>query len=84
MDWDDPDIMLVLTLHNLAEKYKCLPSEALVRGNTLDLYVLDVSTKWVKHQQDLSQANSGSASINPSLSVEQMQGMINRVKESNK
>lgn len=75
--------MLVLTLHNLAERYKCLPSEALIRGTTLDLYVLDVSTRWSKRQQEQQQASaSGSASINPSLSVEQMQSMINRVKES--
>jgi hypothetical protein len=43
--------MMILTLNNLAEKYKCLPSEVLVRGTTFDLYVLDVSTKWINYQQ---------------------------------
>lgn len=74
--------MLVLTLHNLAERYKCLPSEALSRGTTLDLYVLDVSTRWARRQQEQHESANGSASITPKLSVEEMQNMINRVKES--
>jgi len=51
-DWDDQDTRMILTLDNLAKRYKCLPSEVYVRANTLDLYVLDVAAKWAQHQQD--------------------------------
>ena len=68
---------MVLTLHNLAEKYKCLPSEALQRGNTLDLYVLDVSTKWLAYQQDKA---DGRAPVTKQPSQEEMLEMIARVR----
>jgi hypothetical protein len=70
--------MMVLTLHNLAEKYKCLPSEALQRGNTLDLYVLDVSTKWLAYQQEKA---DGKVPITKQPSQDEMLAMIQRVKE---
>ena len=69
---------MVLTLHNLAEKYKCLPSEALQRGNTLDLYVLDVSTKWLAYQQEKA---DGKVPITKQPSQDEMLAMIQRVKE---
>jgi hypothetical protein len=53
--------MMVLTLDNLAHRYSCLPSEAMRRGNTFDLYVLDVSAKWNKHQQEKAEGKTPSA-----------------------
>ena len=32
-----------------------LPSEALSRATTFDLYVLDVSTRWISYKQDLAE-----------------------------
>ena len=72
--------MMVLTLDNLAHRYKCLPSEALARATTLDLHVLDVSAKWSKYQSDKAEGKT-SATITPNLSQEEMLAMINRVKE---
>ena len=69
--------MMVLTLHNLADKYKCLPSEALQRGNTLDLYVLDVSTKWINYQQDKA---AGKVPKVKTPSQAEMLAMIERVR----
>lgn len=69
--------MMVLTLHNLAEKYKCLPSEALERGNTLDLYVLDVSTKWQLYQQ--AKAEGKTPSVKQPTQAE-MLAMLARVR----
>lgn len=43
--------MMMLSLDNLAHRYSILPSEALMRGTTLDLRVLDVSARWQQHQQ---------------------------------
>ena len=71
---------MVLTLHNLAEKYKCLPSEALQRGNTFDLYVLDISTKWMNYQQDKAE---GKVPKSKQPSQEEMLAMIKSVRSGN-
>lgn len=34
-----------------------LPSEAMSRGSTFDMYVLDVATRWVKYQQEQAEGN---------------------------
>jgi hypothetical protein len=44
--------MMMLSLDNLAHRYGILPTEALMRGSTLDLRVLDVSARWQKHQSE--------------------------------
>lgn len=73
--------MMLLTLDNLAHRYQLLPSEALERASTFDLYVLDLSTRWVKYQQE--QSNDGLLGKKPghNLSQEQMLSMVQRAKE---
>ena len=73
--------MMILSLDNLASRYNCLPSEALARATTFDLYVLDVSARWSKYQQEKAEAGENSATITPKLSVDEMKAMIARVKE---
>ena len=46
---------MIITLNNLAKEYGLLPSEALSRATTFDLYVLDVSTRWLSHRQDVAE-----------------------------
>jgi hypothetical protein len=46
---------LIITLNNLAKEYGLLPSEALGRATTFDLYVLDVSTRWLRYKQDVAE-----------------------------
>jgi hypothetical protein len=75
-NWSDPDIRMVLTLNNLAEKYGLLPSEAYARGTTLDLYVLDVSTKWFKYQQDIADGKV----VEHSLTQDQMFEMLHKAR----
>lgn len=70
--------MMFLTLDNLAHRYNLLPSEALARATTLDLYVLDVSARYSKYQQDVAE---GKKTATPNLSQEQMAEMIKRTKE---
>ncbi len=67
---------MLLTLHNLAERYKCLPSEALQRATTLDLYILDISTRWHNKQTQ----ETGGADPEPKLSTEEMMAMIRRTR----
>ena len=54
---------MVLSLDNLAKRYSLLPSEALGRASTFDLYVLDVSAKWIQHQQDIEQGRATKSRI---------------------
>lgn len=68
---------MILTLDNLATRYHCLPSQAMAMGNTFDLYVLDVSAKWSKHQQELADGKSPEAS---KLSQADMLAMIARAR----
>ena len=70
---------MILSLDNLAAKYHLLPSEALERATTFDLYVLDTSARWVRHQQDV--ADGKVASKSHGLSVSKMQEMMRKAKE---
>lgn len=70
--------MMFLSLDNLASRYGLLPSEVLSRGTTIDLYVLDLSTKYQKYQHEKSQG------LNPPKrkpSLEEMKAMLTRVKQ---
>lgn len=74
--------MMILTLHNLAKTYKMLPSEALDRASTFDLYVLDTFHRYCKYQEEVSNNKSkGLAPPTKKLSVEQMQEMVKRAKD---
>ena len=73
---------MILSLDNLATRYHLLPSEALERATTFDLYVLDTGARWVRHQQDLADGKTSSNTSNTSkFSVKQMQEMMKRAKE---
>lgn len=75
--------MLLVTLDNLAERYRLLPSEALARATTFDLRVLDVSAKWNLHRQQIASGEKPEKPV-PKLTQEQMQAMIRRVREREK
>jgi hypothetical protein len=70
--------MMILTVHNLAKTYKLLPSEALGRASTFDLYVLDVFHRYSKYQEARQQ---GKAPPAQQLSVQQMKAMIEQAKK---
>jgi hypothetical protein len=76
---------MILSIHNLAENYKCLPTEVLERATTFDLYVLDVHTKWLKYQHEQAMAKQEGRpgpQRHAKLSQEQMLGMIKRVRSA--
>lgn len=73
---------MILTLHNLAKTYKMLPSEALARATTFDLYVLDTFHRYVKYQEAKQQGHG--APTTPNLSQAEMQAMIERVRNNPK
>ena len=68
---------MLLTLDNLANRYNCLPSQALANGTTFDLHVLDVSAKWSKRQQEIAEGKSPSSRM---PTQEEMVAMMARVR----
>jgi len=54
-----------------------LPSEALYRADTFDLYVMDVATKYKKYQQDLAEGKAVGA---PRPSEADMLRMVERAR----
>lgn len=71
---------MILTLDNLAHRYQCLPSYALANASTFDLYVLDISARWERHQRDLADGKVKPQQPNQ----EQLLDMVKRVKEKKK
>jgi predicted ABC-type ATPase len=82
-DWNSQDTIMLLTLDNLAKRYKCLPSEALVRADTLDLYVMTVANKWQRHQQAQASGQNPGFSKETKLSQQQLLAMMKTAKEMN-
>ena len=68
---------MILTIHNLADAYKILPSEVLSKGNTFDLYVLDVYTKYLNYKDAQAQGKAPPSQKN--YSVEELLAMKQRV-----
>lgn len=79
MNWESEEAAMILTLHNLAESYKMLPSEALKRASTFDLYVLDCHFRYIKYQESKSQGKEPSKSVSKPTQ-EQMLEMIKKIR----
>jgi hypothetical protein len=77
VDWTDENVNMILTIHNLADAYKLLPSEVLSKGNTFDLYVLDVYTKYLNYRDAKEQGKAPPSQKN--YSVEELMAMRQRV-----
>ena len=81
-DWSDTGTIMLLSLDNLAHRYHVLPTEALARGTTFDLYVLDLGTKWVKYQQEQADLEArGIKTTARQPSQEEMLAMIERTRQ---
>lgn len=72
---------MLLTLHNLAKTYKMLPSEALNRATTFDLYILDTFHRYSKYQE-LRQSGKAQPMAKPRRepTVDEMKAMIASVR----
>lgn len=76
---------MFLTLDNLAHRYNCLPSEAMARGTTFDLYVLDISAKYQMfiHEREQARTNGLAPPVRKQLSTEEMLEMLRRARSEN-
>jgi hypothetical protein len=77
---------MILTLDNLASRYHVLPSEALARGTTFDLHVMDLSARYVRYQQERAELEqelkSGARGPVVLPTTQEMEAMLARVKET--
>ena len=71
---------MILTLDNLAQRYKCLPGEALERATTFDLRVLEVQAQWERRQRDIAEGKAPAKAV-PKLTQQQMMDMIAKVRK---
>lgn len=78
-----PDLQRCILLDNLAHRYGLLPSEVLLRADTLDIMVADVVLSyeaWQREQQDAK--NSGRAPRPPDIPINTLQAMLERTKQN--
>lgn len=74
--------MMFLTLDNLAHRYRCLPSEAMARGTTFDLYVLDISARYQNyiHEKEQAKTNGLAPPMKKQLTQKELQDMLTRAR----
>ena len=82
---DDPNLQLAVFIDFAATRYNLLPSEFIRRADTVDLYIMDLACSYTRFQQDQAEAKSkGLAPPSAQLSIEQMQSMMERVRNDYK
>jgi hypothetical protein len=59
-----------------------LPSEALERATTIDLYVMDLANQYANRKQQIANGQQPEKNRKP-LTTEQMKAMIERVRSKN-
>jgi len=65
---------MILTIDTLATRYSMLPSEALTRGSTFDLYIMDAAVSYHNYQQQKA-TNNGIDPV-PDLTTQEMLDMM--------
>lgn len=60
----------------MAERYKLLPSEVLVRGSTLDLFIMDAAISYQNHQH-----RKQNGKVAEDYSQEELMAMIKKTRE---
>jgi len=68
---------MILTLDTMAERYKCLPSEVLARGSTLDLYVMDAALSYHNYQHKKAMGKADDL-----YSQEELEAIMQKVKDN--
>jgi hypothetical protein len=71
---------MILTIDTLATRYGMLPSEALLRGSTFDLYVMDAAVSYHNYQQ--KKASNNGVETAPELSTEEMLEIMKKARSN--
>lgn len=70
---------MLVTLDNLAQRYKVLPSDALERATTFDLYVQKVAVGYHRYQEQVAK---GGPKPPPKMSQTQLEAMMEAAKKA--
>jgi hypothetical protein len=65
---------MILTIDTLAERYGMLPSEAMLRGSTFDLYVMDAAISYHNYQRKKAMNNGVAPAVD--YSQEEMVNLL--------
>lgn len=71
---------MVLMLDTMAQRYGCLPSEILARGDTLDIAVMCRATAWNNERMDREQRGQSMPS-NYGYNSNELQAMLDKAKQ---
>ena len=69
---------LILTVDGLGKRYGMLPSEAMERGTTFDLFIMDAAMSFENYHHKKAM-NNGEGSV-PDLSEDEMKAILDKVK----
>lgn len=65
----------------IATRYHLLPSEVIMRADTLDVAVMDMAQSWHNYKMECAQAEAqGKPKPAPKMSVNKLQAMMDAVK----
>jgi hypothetical protein len=74
------DIDMILMLDSMAQRYSCLPSDILAKGDTLDLTIMTTAIHWHNERQKRQEQGLAMPS-NHGYSTEALQDMLKRARE---
>jgi hypothetical protein len=74
VDDESEEMNTMLMLDSMCNRYHCLPSEALVRATTIDLYILSQTLGYYHRKKNPDNAGS------PEYSQEQLLDILNKTK----
>lgn len=70
---------LILVIDSLGKRYGMLPTEALMRANTFDLYVMDAVLAFENYQH--KKAMNNGREVLPEYTEDELLAMLNKNKE---
>lgn len=70
---------LILVIDSLGKRYGMLPTEALMRANTFDLYIMDAVLAFENYQH--KKAMNNGREVLPEYSQDELLAMLNEDKE---
>lgn len=71
---------MIVSLHTLAQTYNLLPSQALSHASTFDLYVLDMYTRFIKYQEDVTKGQAPQPTRTKQFSQQSLKQMLENVR----
>ena len=72
---------MYVSIDNLAHRYGMLPSEALIRGSSLDFKIMAIASAYQNHINKKGNLTADNKPVVPTLSKEELIEMMKKAKE---